>query len=118
MYGSILPPPRVRVQFSLLTEPRTLGRRTNALCPLSKSQSLGKEGILDMTRENAPFQQHAWGYFALRRLLRCSKERILPLVENICDLMGFGRVDKVRTADCFLCSLSLLVQSLLRVMKG
>ena len=83
----------MRVQFSLLTEPRTLGRRTNALCPLSKSQSPGKEGILDMTRENATFQEHAWGYFAFRRLLRCSKDRILPLVENICDLCrceGYG----------------------------
>ena len=77
-----------------------LSRRTNALCPLSKSQSLGKEGILDMARENAPFQQHASAYFAFRRLLRWSNDRTLPLVEKICDLMGFGRVDKVRTANC------------------
>ena len=37
----------------------------NTLCPLSKSQYLAKEGILDMVRENAHFQKHAWGYFAI-----------------------------------------------------
>ena len=41
-----------------------------------------------MARENAPFQQHTWGDFAFRLLLRCSSEKI-------CCLMGFGRVDKV-----------------------
>ena len=82
-----------------------------AVCPLSRSQSLGKKIILDMARENAPFQQHTWGDFAFRLLLRSSSEKI-------CCLMGFGRVDKVRAADCFLCSLSLLGQPLLRLMKG
>ena len=44
---------------------------TNALCPLSKSQRLPKEGILNMARENAHFQQHWWGYFAFKRSLTC-----------------------------------------------
>ena len=44
---------------------------TNALCPLSKSQRLPKEGILDIARESAHFQQHGWGYFAFKRSPRC-----------------------------------------------
>ena len=50
-------------------------------------------------------------------MLRCSSDRTFPPVEKICALMGFGRVDKVGTADCFLWSLSLLVLPLLRLMK-
>ena len=91
--------------------------RTNALRPLSKSQYLVKEGILDMARENAHFQQHEWRYFAFKHLLRYSDDRILPLVEKICEMMLFGaanrlRVDKVRTFSCF------SVHPLLRIVKG
>ena len=62
------------------------------------------------------FQQHAWGYFAFKRLLPCSDDESLPLVEKLCDSMGFRaanrlRADKVRTAGCF------PVQPLLRIMK-
>ena len=69
-----------------------------------------------MARGNVHFQQHAWGYFPFKRILRFSDDRRLPLVENICDSMGFRaanrhRVDKVRTASCF----SLL--PLLRIIK-
>ena len=35
-----------------------------------------------MARGNVHFQQHAWGYFALTRLLRCSDDRSLPLVDG------------------------------------
>ena len=59
-----------------------------------------------MARENVHFQQHVWGYFAFKRLLRCSDDRSLPLVKKICDSMGFQaanrlRIDKVRTAGYF-----------------
>ena len=74
--------------------------------PVAVSQSLEKEGILDMAQGNVHFQQHAWGYFALKHFLQCSDDGSLPLVEKIWDLMGFRaanrlRVDKVHTASCF-----------------
>ena len=69
-----------------------------------------------MARGNVHFQQHESEYFAFKRLLRCSDDRSLPLVEKICDSMGFWaanrlRVDKVRTAGCF------TVLPLLRIIK-
>ena len=59
-----------------------------------------------MAQGNVHFQQHAWGYFAFKLLLRCTDDRSLPLVEKICDSMGFRaanrlRIDKVRTAGYF-----------------
>ena len=42
-----------------------------------------------MARGNVRFQRHARGYFAFKRLLRCRDDRGLPLVEKICDSMGF-----------------------------
>ena len=59
-----------------------------------------------MAQGNVYFQQHAWAYFAFKHFLRCSDDGSLPLVEKICDLMGFRgpnrlRVDKVQTASCF-----------------
>ena len=60
-----------------------------------------------MTQGNVHFQQHhAWGYFTFKHFLRSSDDGSLPLVEKICDLMGFRaanrlRVDKVQTASCF-----------------
>ena len=57
--------------------------------------------------KNVHFQQrHAWGYFAFKHFLRSSDDGSLPLVEKICDLMGFRaanrlRVDKVQNASCF-----------------
>ena len=71
---------------------------------------------MDMARENTHFQQHTWVYFAFKHLLQCSDDRSLPLVEEICDLMGFRaanrlRVDKVWTAACF------SVLPLLRIIK-
>ena len=70
-----------------------------------------------MARENTHFQQHTWVYFAFKHLLQCSDHRSLPLVEEICDLMGFRaathlRVDKVWIAACF------FVLPLLRIMKS
>ena len=64
----------------------------------------------------AHFQQHAWGYFTCKCLLWCSDDRSLPLVEKICDSMGFRatnhlQVDKVWTAGCF------SVLPLLRIIK-
>ena len=58
-----------------------------------------------MAQGNVHFQQHAWGYFTLKHFLQCSDDGSLPLVEKICDLMGFWaanrlRVDKVQTASC------------------
>ena len=69
-----------------------------------------------MARGKFHFQQHKWGYFAFKRLLRCSDNRSLPLVEKIGDSMGFRvanrlRVDKIRTAGYF------SVLPLLRIMK-
>ena len=60
-----------RAVLSWLSHPRAreIWPRTNALCPLSKSKRPAKEDILDMARENAHLQQHAWGYFAFKRLL-------------------------------------------------
>ena len=59
-----------------------------------------------MARGNVHFQQQVWGYFAFKGLLQCSDGRSLPLVEKICDSMGFWaanhlQVNKVRTASCF-----------------
>ena len=78
----------------------------NAPCPAAVSQGLEKEGILDLAQGNVHFQQHAWEYFAFKHLLRCSDDGSLPLIEKICDSMGFRaanrlRVDKVQTASCF-----------------
>ena len=42
------------------------------------------EGIFDMARGNVPAT-----CVAFKRLLRCSDDRSLPLVEKICDSMGF-----------------------------
>ena len=107
-----------RATLSWLSHPRAreIWPRTNALCPLSKSKRPAKEDILDMARENAHLQQHAWGYFAFK-FTKCSDDRTLPLLEKIYDSMGFRaanrlRVDKVRTAGCF------SVQPLLRLIKG
>ena len=81
--------------------------RANAPYSVAISQCLEKEGILDMAWGNVHFQQQVWGYFAFKIcLLQCSDGRSLPLVEKICDSMGFWaanhlRVDKVRTASCF-----------------
>ena len=81
--------------------------RANAPYSVAISQCLEKEGILDMAWGNVHFQQQVWGYFAFKIcLLQCNDGRSLPLVEKICDSMGFWaanhlRVDKVRTASCF-----------------
>ena len=69
-----------------------------------------------MARGNVHFWQLAWGYFVSKRLMRCSDDRSLPLVEKICDWMGFRaanclRVDTVWTAGCF------SVMPLARIMK-
>jgi len=80
-------------------------------CPLSKSQRLEKECILDMAQQNAHFQQHACSYFVFECLLWCSNDRTMPLVKKICNSMAFQaanrlRVDKVQTIGCFfLCCL-------------
>ena len=102
--------------LSWLSHPRAseIWPRANALCPLSKSKRPAKEGILDMTRESAHLQQHAWGYFTFKRLMKCRDDRTLPLVEKICDSMGFRaanrlRVDKVRTCRLFFCAAFTLV---------
>ena len=42
-----------------------------------------------MAQGNVHFQQHAWGYFTFKHFLQCSDDGSLPLVEKICDLMGF-----------------------------
>ena len=55
-----------------------------------------KEGILDMARGNVHFEQHGWGYFAFKRLLRCSDDSSLPLVEKICYSMGFRAANRIR----------------------
>ena len=62
-----------------------------------------------------------WVCFAFKHLLQCSDDRSLPLVEEICDLMGFRaanrlRVDKVWTAACF--SVLSLLRFMKRVAKG
>ena len=58
--------------------------------PVAISKRLEKEGILDTALGNAHFQQHAWGYFAFKRLLRCSDDRSLPLVEKNLRFDGFS----------------------------
>ena len=63
-----------------------------------------------MARGNVHFQQHAWGYFTFKLLLPCNDDRSLPLVEKICDSLGFRaanrlRVDKVRLPAVFWCCL-------------
>ena len=52
-------------------------------------QRLKKEGVLDMARGNVHFQQRGRGYFAFKRLLQCSDDIRMPLVEKICDSMRF-----------------------------
>ena len=65
--------------FVMLTEPPSVeGNLTSESAPR-----------VDTARGNDHFQQHAWRYFALKRLLKCSDDRSLPLVEKICDSMGF-----------------------------
>ena len=96
----------------------TLGRgKFDAPCPVAVSQCPEKESILDMARGNVHFQQHAWGYFAFKRLLPCNDDRSLPLVEkNDLRLDGFSGSKppssrQGQTAACF------LVLPLLRIMK-
>ena len=43
-----------------------------------------------LARGNAHFQQHASGYFAFKRLVRCSDDRSLPLVEKNLRFDGFS----------------------------
>ena len=74
-----------------------------------------------MAQENSHFQQHTRVYFAFKHLLQCSDDRSLPLVEEICELMGFRatnrlQVDKVWTAACF--SVLPLLCIMKRVAKG
>ena len=68
----------------------------NAPCRVAVSQCPEKEGILDMARGNVHFQQHAWGYFAFKRLLWCSDDGSLPLLKKICDSMGFRAANPLR----------------------
>ena len=79
--------------FVMLTEPPSVeGNLTSESAPrvqVPYARRLENEGILDTARGNDHFQQHAWRYFALKRLLKCSDDRSLPLVEKICDSMGF-----------------------------
>ena len=95
----------------------TRGRgKFNAPCPVAASQCPEKEGILDMARGNVHFQQHAWGYFAFKRLLRCSDDRSLPLLKKNLRFDGFSGCKPLssrrgQTACCF----SML--PLLRTMK-
>ena len=60
------------------------------LCAVAVSQCVEKEGILDMARGNVYFQWHAWGYFTFKHLLLCSDDTSSPLVEKICNSMGFS----------------------------
>ena len=96
---------------SWLSHPRAreIWPRTSALCPLPKSKRPAKEGILDMARENAHLQQHAWGYFPFKRFLNCSDDRTLPLIEQMCYSMGFPQTAFEWTISglpaVFLCSL-------------
>ena len=96
---------------SWLSHPRAreIWPRTSALCPLPKSKRPAKEGILDMARENAHLQQHAWGYFPFKRFLNCSDDRTLPLIEQMCYSMGFPQTvfewTRSGLAAVFLCSL-------------
>ena len=77
-----------------LTEPPSV--EGDAPCPVAVSQCPAKEGILDIARGNVHFKQHAWGYFAFKRLLRCSDDRGLPLVEKICYSKGFRPANRIR----------------------
>ena len=43
-----------------------------------------------MSRGNVHFQRHARGYFAFKRLLRCSDDKSLPLVEKSAIRWVFG----------------------------
>ena len=86
--------------------PWTFDLEATAPCTAPASQGLEKEGILDMAQGNVHFQQHVWEYFPFKHLLRYSDDGSLPLVEKICDSMGFRAanrvwVDKVQTASCF-----------------
>ena len=58
--------------------------------PFAISHRLEKEGILDTALGNDYFQQHARGYFAFKRLLRCSDDRSLRLVEKNLRFDGFS----------------------------
>ena len=81
------------------------GNWTSEPTPVSSCDiAASGEGILDMARGD--FQQHAWGCLAFKRLLRWSDDRSLPLVEKICNSMGFWaanrlRVEKIGTAGSF-----------------
>ena len=59
-------------------------RSTKKTRRVAVSQCPETEGILDMARGNVPVT-----CVAFKRLLRCSDDRSLPLVEKICDSMGF-----------------------------
>ena len=63
----------------------------NAPCPVAVSQRLEKEGILDNWLEEMFLSSNTGGdrYFAFKRLLKCSDDRSLPVVEKICHSMGF-----------------------------
>ena len=73
-------------------------------CVHSPNHSVCRKKVLwDMARENAHFQQHAWGY------------KTLPLVKTFCYSIGFRaanrlRVDMVRTPAVFLCSLDFVLR--------
>ena len=52
------------------------------------------------------FQQHAWGYFAFKCLLRCSNDRSLPLLKKNLRFDGFSGCKlpssrRGQTACCF-----------------
>ena len=53
-------------------------------------------GLRGWARGNVHFQQHAWRYFAFKRLVWCSDDRSLPLVEKICDSIGFRAANRLR----------------------
>ena len=94
------------VYQATLSEKKFHLRPSPTPCPLSKSQCLEKECILDMVPENAHYQQHGCSYFPFKSLLWCGDDRSLPLVEKICVSMGLWttnrlRVDKVWTSGCF-----------------
>ena len=63
-----------------------------------------------------PFSSTYTGIFCFKHLLSCSDDKTLPLVEKICNSMGFQGtnslpVNKVRTTGC------VSVQPLLCIMK-
>jgi len=64
--------------------------------------------------ENALFYQHAWGYLAKKNSSMCGNGRTLPLVEKICDRMGFWAANSIQIGTSepqavFLCSLDFVL---------